>query len=185
MFVGTCVNKVEAIYGRSRFNVNLYSRSTIVFTGGLSYIASILFARVKITRQWKYTLRGSSVVHGTEMTTCPACLKRFLLFIAKCEGRVSNCTKSLFVGRYNSFANRRGLGWVKEVFRFFPHLLCSLKIRLLTCLDLWSLIHQLIFYLVCWCSQVATKTKLFSWDQNFCNYSPTVLSTSTPLKHIV
>ena len=59
------------------------------------------------------------MVHGTEMTTCPACLKRFLLFIAKCEGRVSNCTKSLFAGRYNSFATRRGLGRVKEGFRFF------------------------------------------------------------------
>ena len=96
-----------------------------------------------------------------------SCLKPFLLFIARCERRVSNrpfphyvqvskhkelrtrvgwtisykslyfvhpslelvplftgmrgkvyCTKSLFVGHYN-FANRRGLGRVKEGFRFF------------------------------------------------------------------
>ena len=43
------VNKGKTIYGRSRFNVKGYLRSTIVFTRGLSYIASILFARVKIT----------------------------------------------------------------------------------------------------------------------------------------
>lgn len=116
--VGTCVNKVKAIYGRSRFNVRVYSCSTIVFTRGLSYI----------TRRWKSTLRGSSVVHGTEMTTCPACLKRFLVFIAKCEGRVSNCNKSLFVGRYNSFANRRGLGRVKEGSRLFSLIFCGFMV---------------------------------------------------------
>ena len=70
--VGTSVNKVKAIYGRSRFNVKVYPRSTIVFTRGLSYIVSILFAHVKMTRQWKFTLRGSGVVQGTEMTTCLA-----------------------------------------------------------------------------------------------------------------
>ena len=45
----THVNKVEAIYGRSRVSVKVERGSTFTFTRGLSYIASISFMRVKFT----------------------------------------------------------------------------------------------------------------------------------------
>ena len=45
----THVNKVEAIYGRSRVSVKVDRGSTFTFTRGLSYIASISFMRVKFT----------------------------------------------------------------------------------------------------------------------------------------
>ena len=52
----TCVNKIEAMYGRSRVNVKVKARLIFTFTPDLSYITSIIFTRVKITRQWKSTL---------------------------------------------------------------------------------------------------------------------------------
>ena len=51
-------------------------------------------------------------------------------FVYRNAGKVY-CTESSFVGRNNSFANRRGLGRVKEGFGFSCHLLCPLKMRLL------------------------------------------------------
>ena len=158
MCVGICVNKVKAIYGRSRFNVKVYPRSTIVFTRGLSCIHCLYF----ICARKNY---ATVEIHPKRLK-CGSRNRDDLLFIAKGEGRVSNFTKSLFVGRYNSFANRRGLGRVKEGFRFFPHLLFPLKIRMLYVLE----------FIV---------SKLFCSDQNFRNYSRTVPSTSSPLKDIV
>ena len=46
----TRVNKIETMYGRSRINVKVEPRSSFTFTSVLSYIASILFTRVKLTR---------------------------------------------------------------------------------------------------------------------------------------
>ena len=181
MCVGICVNKGKTIYGRSRFNVKGYLRSTIVFTRGLSYIASILFARVKITRQWKSTLRGSSVVHGTEMTTCLAYSVSYYLL----QSVKGGCLIVLKVYLLDVIIPSQIVGgWdeLKKASVFSPIFCVPLKYACFTCLNLLSPIHQLIFYLVCWCSQVATKTKLFCPDQNFRNYSRTVLSTSTPLK---
>ena len=45
----TRVNKVEAMYGRSRVRVNVERGLTFTFTSGLSYIASISFMNVKVT----------------------------------------------------------------------------------------------------------------------------------------
>ena len=42
---------------RSRVNVKVEPRSTFTFTRCLSYISCISFMHVKITRQWKSTLR--------------------------------------------------------------------------------------------------------------------------------
>ena len=42
----TRVNEIETLYGRSRVYVEVEPRSTFTFTGGLSYIASILFTHV-------------------------------------------------------------------------------------------------------------------------------------------
>ena len=47
----TRVNKIGTMYGRSRVYVKVEPRSTFTYTRGLSYIASISFTRVKITRQ--------------------------------------------------------------------------------------------------------------------------------------
>ena len=43
----TCVNKIEAMYGRSRVHENVEPRSMFTFTRALSYMASILFTRVR------------------------------------------------------------------------------------------------------------------------------------------
>ena len=45
----TCVNKIEAMYERSRVNVKTAPRSTFMFTRDTSYVASILYTRVKYT----------------------------------------------------------------------------------------------------------------------------------------
>ena len=64
------VNEIEAMYDRSRVNVN--ERPFIM--SDLSYIASILFTHVKITRQWKSTLslicRTSSCPGRIRTKTC-------------------------------------------------------------------------------------------------------------------
>ena len=87
--VGTLVNKVEAIYGRLRFNVKVDPRSTITFTRGLSGI------------HWRYFIcahknYATVEIHPKRLKCCSrnrddlSCLKSFLLLIAKCERRVSN-----------------------------------------------------------------------------------------------
>ena len=45
----TCVNKIEAMYGRSCVNVKVGPRSTFTCTHGLSYNASISFTHVNFT----------------------------------------------------------------------------------------------------------------------------------------
>ena len=46
----TCVNKIiEAMNRRSRVNLKVVPRSSLTFTRNTSYIASILFKRVKCT----------------------------------------------------------------------------------------------------------------------------------------
>ena len=45
----TRVNKIEAMYKRSRVNVKFEPRSTFMITRDRPYIASILFTRVKFT----------------------------------------------------------------------------------------------------------------------------------------
>ena len=52
----TRVNEIEAMYERPRVNVKDERSSTFMFTRDPPYIVSILFTRVKITRQWKSTL---------------------------------------------------------------------------------------------------------------------------------
>ena len=47
------------MYGRSRVNVKVKARLIFTSTPDLSYITSIIFTRVKITRQWKSTLTRS------------------------------------------------------------------------------------------------------------------------------
>ena len=49
-------------------------------------------------------------------------------FVSRNAERVY-CTKSLLICFVNSFANRRGLGRVKEGFGFSSHLLCPVEIR--------------------------------------------------------
>ena len=57
-YLRTRVNKAETMYRRSRVNVNVKPRSTVTFTGGLSYIASISFTHVNFTcvRTEKYAI---------------------------------------------------------------------------------------------------------------------------------
>ena len=45
----TRVNNIETMYGRSGVNVKVESRSTLTFTRGLSYIASISLTGVYFT----------------------------------------------------------------------------------------------------------------------------------------
>ena len=49
----TCINEIQAIYGRPRLKVKVQRGSTFTFKGDLPYITSISFKRVKITQQWK------------------------------------------------------------------------------------------------------------------------------------
>ena len=68
----TRVNKIEAMYERPCVNVRVERGSTVAFTRDLPYIASdCIYARthVKITRQWKSTLRGC--LHDTGATFVP------------------------------------------------------------------------------------------------------------------
>ena len=55
----TRVNRLEAMYGRSRVNVKVEPRSAFTFTHGLPYIASILFTPVKFTCVRTEKLRDS------------------------------------------------------------------------------------------------------------------------------
>ena len=68
--------RIEAMYERPRINVKVESRSTLMFTRGHSYIASILIYFIylrkiyqrshrKITRQWKSTLTDLINREGT------------------------------------------------------------------------------------------------------------------------
>ena len=45
----TRVNKIQAMYGRSRVSVKVERGSTFTFTRGVSYITSISFTHVKFT----------------------------------------------------------------------------------------------------------------------------------------
>ena len=56
----TRVNKVKAMYGRSRVSVKVKRGSTFTFTRGLSYIASISFMHVKLTCVRTEKLRDSA-----------------------------------------------------------------------------------------------------------------------------
>ena len=49
----TCINEIQAIYGRPRLKVKVQRGSTFTFKGDLPYITPISFKRVKITQQWK------------------------------------------------------------------------------------------------------------------------------------
>ena len=57
----TRVNKLEAMYERPRVNVKVERGSTFAFTFGLSYIASILFTRVKLKSFRMEKLRDSGI----------------------------------------------------------------------------------------------------------------------------
>ena len=48
------VNKIEAMYWKSRAHVKIEPRSNFTFMRGLSYVASISFTHVKIMQQWNY-----------------------------------------------------------------------------------------------------------------------------------
>ena len=50
-YLRTRVNEIETMYDRSRINVKVELLSTSTFTRDTSYIASILFTRVKFTAQ--------------------------------------------------------------------------------------------------------------------------------------
>ena len=56
----TRVNKIEAMYGRSRVRVKVERGLTFTFTRGLSYIASISFIHVKFTCVRTEKLRDSA-----------------------------------------------------------------------------------------------------------------------------
>ena len=56
----TRVNKIEAMYGRSRVRVKVERGLTFTFTRGLSYIASISFMHVKFTCVRTEKLRDSA-----------------------------------------------------------------------------------------------------------------------------
>ena len=56
----TGVNKIEAMYGRSRVSVKVERGLTFTFTRGLSYIASISFMHVKFTCVRTEKLRDSA-----------------------------------------------------------------------------------------------------------------------------
>ena len=56
----TRVNKVKAMYGRSRVSVKVKRGSSFIFTRGLSYIASISFTLVKLTCVRTEKLRDSA-----------------------------------------------------------------------------------------------------------------------------
>ena len=73
----TRVNKIEAMYGRSRVRVKVERGLTFTFTSGLSYIAYFIYERKsyvrshgKITRQCKSTLtQASQKKHAVEHET--------------------------------------------------------------------------------------------------------------------
>ena len=76
----TRVNKIEAMYERPRINVKVERGSTFAFTFGLSYIASILFTRVKHTCVRMEKLRGSgNQPLAVEQTTLNMVQRRFLV----------------------------------------------------------------------------------------------------------
>ena len=56
----TRVNKIEAMYGRSRVSVKVEGGLTSTFTRGVSYIASISFMHVKFTCVRTKKLRDSA-----------------------------------------------------------------------------------------------------------------------------
>ena len=53
------VNRIEAMYERLCVNVMFARVTNSTLTRNLSDISSIIFTQLKITRQWKSTLRGS------------------------------------------------------------------------------------------------------------------------------
>ena len=76
----TRVNKIEAMYERPRVNVKVERGSTFAFTFGLSFIASILFARVKSTCVRMEKLRDSgNQPLAVEQTTLKLGKRRFLV----------------------------------------------------------------------------------------------------------
>ena len=129
MRVGTCVNKVEAIYGRSCVNVKVYLRSTITFTRGLFGIHCLYFI-------WARKNYATVEIHPKRLKCCSrnrddlSCLKPFLLFIAKCERRVSNRPFPHYAPVSKHKEMRTRLGWTisyKSLYFVHP----SLKLVLL------------------------------------------------------
>ena len=59
----TRVNKIEAMYGRSRVSEKVEGGLTFTFTRGVSYIASISFMHVKFTCVRTEKLRDSAINH--------------------------------------------------------------------------------------------------------------------------
>ena len=57
----TRINKIEAMYGRSRVNFKVELRSTCTFVGSFSYIASMLFTGIKFTSR-TYSRENYAVV---------------------------------------------------------------------------------------------------------------------------
>ena len=74
-YVGTRVNKTEAMYGRSRVNLKVERGSTFTFACDLRYIAYTLrfiyaSTHVKITRQWKSTLTEKKIASSILRCNC-------------------------------------------------------------------------------------------------------------------
>ena len=57
----TRINKIEAMYGRSRVNFKVELRSTCTFVGSFSYIAPMLFTGLKFTSR-TYSRENYAVV---------------------------------------------------------------------------------------------------------------------------
>ena len=57
----TRINKIEAMYGRSRVNFKVELRSTCTFVGSFSYIAFMLFTGIKFTSR-TYSRENYAVV---------------------------------------------------------------------------------------------------------------------------
>ena len=57
----TRINKIEAMYGRSRVNFKVELRSTCTFVGSFLYIASMLFTCIKFTSR-TYSRENYAVV---------------------------------------------------------------------------------------------------------------------------
>ena len=76
----TRANEIEAMYERSRVHVNVERGSTFTFTCGVSYIASILFTRVKLSCVRMEKLRNSgNQPLAVEQTALKLVQRRFLV----------------------------------------------------------------------------------------------------------
>ena len=72
----TRVNKIEAMYGRSRVNVKVELRSSFTFRLGLSYIASISFKHVNSTYICREKLRDNGNQPLRDKTAKHLCVRK-------------------------------------------------------------------------------------------------------------